>query len=68
MWVVALLSILLYYGINWGLYRLAGNPAGVMYVLKMLPWEALYTMTVITAVYLVLIRKVIRYRKDRYFR
>lgn len=68
MWVVALLSILLYYGINWGLYRLAGNPAGFMYILKMLPWEALYTMVVITAVYLVLIRKVIRYRKDRYFR
>ncbi len=68
MWGVALLSILLYYGVNWGLYRLAGSPAGFMYILKMLPWEALYTMVVITVIYLVLIRKVTRHRKDRYFR
>ena len=68
LWIVSVLSLFIYYLVGWGLFRLGGNPQGFIYVLKMLPWTGLYSMAVITAVYLVLIRKVAKHRKDRYFR
>ena len=68
LWIVSVLSLFIYYLVGWGLFRLGGNPKGFIYVLKMLPWTGLYSMAVITAVYLVLIRKVAKHRKDRYFR
>ncbi|MBR5230164.1 MAG: rod shape-determining protein MreD [Firmicutes bacterium] len=68
LWVVSIISIVLYYFLNWGLHFVGGNPIGIIYVLKDLPWTGLYSLFVITVIYLVLIRKVVRYRKDRYFR
>ena len=68
MWVTSLLSILLYYALNWGLQHLAGNPIGLLYVLKTLPWITLYALSLMTVLYLILLRKMTRHRKDRYFR
>lgn len=68
MWVTSLLSILLYYALNWGLQHLAGNPIGLLYVLKTLPWITLYSLSLMTVLYLILLRKMTRHRKDRYFR
>ena len=68
MWFTALLSVVLYYVLNWGLRHLAGNPIGIVYVLKTLPWITLYSLAVITILYAILIRKMTRHRKDRYFR
>lgn len=68
MWVASLLSILLYYALNWGLQHLAGNPIGLLYVLKTLPWITLYSLSLMTVLYLILLRKMTRHRKDRYFR
>lgn len=68
MWIVSILSFCTYYLINWGLHRLAGNPIGIMYVFGKVPWIILYSMAVITIIYLILIRKAVRYRRDRYFR
>ena len=68
MWFTALLSVVLYYVLNWGLRHLAGNPIGIVYVLKTLPWITLYSLAVITILYTILIRKMTRHRKDRYFR
>ena len=68
MWVASLLSILFYYALNWGLQHLAGNPIGLLYVLKTLPWITLYSLSLMTVLYLILLRKMTRHRKDRYFR
>ena len=68
MWIVSILSFYTYYLINWGLHRIAGNPIGIIYVFGKVPWIILYSMVVITIIYLILIRKAVRYRRDRYFR
>ena len=68
MWIVSILSFCTYYLINWGLHRIAGNPIGIIYVFGKVPWIILYSMVVITIIYLILIRKAVRYRRDRYFR
>ena len=68
MWVTSLLSRLFYYALNWGLQHLAGNPIGLLYVLKTLPWITLYALSLMTVLYLILLRKMTRHRKDRYFR
>ncbi len=68
MGVTSLLSILFYYALNWALQHLAGNPIGLLYVLKTLPWITLYSLSLMTVLYLILLRKMTRHRKDRYFR
>lgn len=68
LWVVSVLSLGIFYVISWALFRLSGNPLGIVYVLKGLPWTGLYSLVVITAIYLILIRRVVKHRKDRYFR
>ena len=67
MWIVSILSFCTYYLINWGLHRIAGNPIGIIYVFGKVPWIILYSMVVITIIYLILIRKAVRYRRVRYF-
>lgn len=68
MWIVAAVSLVIFYFVSWVLFHIGGNPEGFIYVLKRLPWTGLYSVAVITAIYLVLIRKVTKHRKDRYFR
>lgn len=68
MWVVSLFSFVSYYLMNWGLLRISGNPIGIMYVFDRIPWIIIYSMVVITIIYLILIRKVVRHHQDRYFR
>lgn len=68
MWVVSVLSFVGYYVINWGLHHIAGNPTGLLVVFSYIPWVTLYSLVVITIMYKILIKRVIRYHKDRYFR
>ena len=68
MWAASIGSILLYYFLNWGLCHLAGNPIGFRFVFNTVPWIALYSIVVITLLYLILIRKKNRHHKDRYFK
>ncbi|MBQ4650254.1 MAG: rod shape-determining protein MreD [Firmicutes bacterium] len=68
LWVVSAVSIVGYYVLNWLLCFISGNPIGIVFALRDLPWTGLYSMVVITIMYLVLIRKVVKHRKDRYFR
>lgn len=68
MWIVSTISILIYYALNWGLFHIAGNPIGFVYILKKLPGEYIYSFAVITVLYFILIRKAAKHRKDRYFR
>ena len=68
MWLVSAGSILLYYLMNWGLYHLAGNPIGLRIVLNAVPWIGLYSLAVITVLYLIFIRKINRRSRERYFK
>lgn len=68
MWVVAAVSILLYYVTDWGLLHIAGDPIGILYVLKNLPIVFAYSFVVITIAYCILLRKAVKHRRDRYFR
>ena len=67
LWVVAALSIAVYYVLNWVILHLLGNPLGIVYMLKELTISAIYSMVVITIIYLILIRRAIKHRRDRYF-
>lgn len=68
MWVVSVLSFLSYYLINWILYKITGSPEGILYALSHSVWTIVYSMAVITAMYILMIRKVDRYHKDRYYK
>ncbi|MCI8608222.1 MAG: rod shape-determining protein MreD [Firmicutes bacterium] len=68
MWVVSAASIVAYYFMNWGLYHMAGNPAGLAIVFAKVPWIALYSLVFITILYRILIRKMNVHHKDRYFK
>jgi len=68
MWAVSVVSLLAYYFMNWGLHHLAGNPVGLGVVFARVPWVALYSLVVITVMYLILIKRVIRHHRDRYVR
>ncbi len=68
MWVVSVLSFLSYYLINWILYKITGSPEGIIYALSHSVWTIVYSMAVITAMYILMIRKVDRYHKDRYYK
>lgn len=68
MWVVAAVSILIYYTSYWALLHLAGNPTGILYMLKNLPIVFIYSFVVITVAYIILIKRAVKHRKDRYFR
>ena len=68
MWAVSIVSLLAYYFMNWGLHHLAGNPVGLALVFERVPWIALYSLVIITILYKIIIRRVIRHHKDKYVR
>ena len=68
MWFISVVSIVVYYFLNWLLMFICGNPKGLLFVFSHVPWTGIYSLAVITVIYLVLVKTVIRHRKDRYFR
>lgn len=68
MWAVSIVSIIAYYFLNWGLHHLAGNPVGFAVVFQQVPWITIYSLVVITVLYKIIIRRVIRHHMDRYVR
>ncbi len=68
MWIVSAVSFFFYYFVNWGLYRIAGTPLGLSYAFSHAIWIVLYSLAVITVLYVFMIKRVIKYHKDRYFR
>ena len=65
--VVSILSFIIYYIINWGLYSFAGNPIGLGYVLVHSIVPMIYTLAIVFVIYKVLIRDVVKHHRDRYF-
>lgn len=68
MWVTSLISFISYYLINWVMYKIAGSPVGILYALSSSVWAILYTLIIITLMYVIMIKKVSKHHKDRYFR
>ena len=68
MWAVSFVSVLAYYFMNWGLHHLAGNPVGLGVVFNQVPAIALYSLVIITVMYMILIKRVVRHHRDRYVR
>ena len=68
LWFVSVISLAGYYLVHWGLCHIGGNPVGLVYALRDLPGIGIYSLAVVTLIYLILIRKVAKHRKDRYFR
>lgn len=68
MWAVSVVAMVSYYFLNWGLYHIAGNPIGIRFVFDTVPWITLYSIVVITLMYRILLRKINRHHKDRYFK
>jgi rod shape-determining protein MreD len=68
MWVVSAFSFVFYYVVNWGLYRISGISVGLMYALSNSMWVILYSMVVVTLIYIKTIKEVVKHHKDRYFR
>lgn len=68
MWAVSIFSFVAYYLINWGLYRIAGIPLGLSYAFSNAVWVILYSLAVITLIYMVMIKRVVKHHNDRYFK
>ena len=63
-----LFSTWLYATVYWGVYRILGSPYSYVYAMKTLPFTLLFNCIAAAVLYLVLIKKVIKHRRDRYFR
>ena len=68
MWTVSVISFFVYYFVNWGLYKIAGTTFSLGYAFSHAIWAILYSLFVITILYIFMIKKVSRHHKDRYFR
>lgn len=67
MFVVSAIACILYYIINWGLYSIAGSPIGLGNVLISSAITIVYSLLVNYVIYKLLIKRVVKHHKDRYF-
>lgn len=65
---VMLISTWLYTSLYWLIYHAIGSPYSYLYAMKSIPLMLLLNCVVAAGLYFVLIKRVIRYRRDRYFR
>lgn len=63
-----LLSVWLYATVYWGIYSVLGSPYSYLYAMKTLPLPLLFNGIIAAELYFVLIKRVIKHRRDRYFR
>ncbi|MDR0424548.1 MAG: rod shape-determining protein MreD [Clostridiales Family XIII bacterium] len=54
--------------VYWGIYKIAGVPHSLAYILKMQPTSIVYNVVLVIALHLILRRGVIRHRKDLYYK
>lgn len=63
-----LLSTWLYATVYWGIYYVLGSPYSYLYAMKTLPLQLLFHCIIAAGLYFVLIKRVMKHRRDRYFR
>lgn len=66
--ITMLLSTWMYASVYWVVYYFIGSPYSYLYAMKSLPWQLLFNTVVGALLYLVLIKRVIKHRRDRYFK
>jgi rod shape-determining protein MreD len=66
--IVAVLSTTAYVFMYWGIMALMGSNFSFLFMLRFLPIHILYNVIVVLILYFLMIRKVIRYYQDRYYR
>lgn len=66
--IMMLLSTWMYASVYWLVYYFIGSPYSYLYAMKSLPWQLLFNAVVAAILYFVLIKRVIKHRRDRYFR
>lgn len=62
------ISTWVYASVYWLVYIPLGSTYSYIYAMKSIPWQLLYNVIVAIILYLILIKKVIKHRRDRYFR
>ncbi|MGN0658923.1 MAG: hypothetical protein ACI4LA_04890 [Emergencia sp.] len=58
----------LYATLYWVVYSFTGSPYSYLYAMKSLPLQFLFNTVIGTGLYLVLIQRVIKHKRDRYFK
>ena len=66
--MTALLSTWLYVTVYWGVYVVLGSPYSYLYAMKSVPLQLLFNSAACMILYFILIKRVIKHRRDRYFR
>lgn len=66
--ITMLLSTWMYASVYWLVYHFIGSPYSYLYAMKSLPWQLLFNTAVGAILYFILIKRVIKHRRDRYFR
>lgn len=66
--LTALFSTWLYASLYWCIYHFLGSPYSYGYAMKWLPLSLLFNGIFAAVLYFILIKRVIKHRRDRYFR
>jgi len=66
--VLTLISTWLYSSVYWLIYFMAKSPYSYVYAMKTIPLQMVFNCIIGLILYLVLIKKTAKYRKDRYIR
>lgn len=66
--MLLLFSTWLYASLYWCVYAVLGSPYSYLYAMKTLPLPLVLNAAAGSVLYLVLIKRVIKHRRDRYFR
>ena len=66
--IAMLFSTWLYTSVYWGIYFVLGSPYSYGYAMKTVPWQLLFNCLVAAVLYLPLIKRVKKHRRDRYFK
>lgn len=66
--LIMLVAVWLHASLYWVVYFFIGSPYSYIYAMKWLPLSLLFNGLIGAVIYLILIKRVIRHRRDRYFR
>lgn len=66
--LVMLISTWLYTTIYWLIYHCLGSPYGYLFAMESIPLMLVFNCIAAAGLYFIFIKRVIKYRRDRYFR
>ena len=66
--IIAAAATVIYTLIYWGIMAMLGSNYSFLYMINFLPMYILYNTVIVTLLYYLMIKKVIRYHQDRYYK